>query len=64
MLWHTSTPNHSDSARKLVWIVYKTAKQELTGHLNLRSTQGYVDRQTDPLRMKLCGTQCDPDRGK
>jgi len=56
LLWHTSTANELDHPRKLVWIVYKMAEQELTPYIHLRNSQEFVDRQIDPLRMKLCGT--------
>lgn len=55
LLWHTSTPNESDLDRKIVWIVYKKASQELTDHRNLRNTDAFLARQTKPLRRKLCG---------
>lgn len=53
MLWHSSTPNDSDADRKLVWIVFKTAAQELTGFPELRSTPEFIHRQTMPLRRRL-----------
>lgn len=55
MIWHTSTPNDSDVDRKIVWIVYKKASQELTNFQNLRNTDAFLARQTKPLRRKLCG---------
>lgn len=54
-IWHTSTPNFSENPRKLIWTVFKTADQALPSE-DLRNSQWFVDRQTDPLRRKLCGT--------
>ena len=54
-IWHTSTPNLSDNPRKLIWTVFKTADRPLPRE-DLRNSQWFVDRQTDPLRRKLCAT--------
>jgi hypothetical protein len=54
-IWHTSTPNFSENPRKLIWTVFETADQALPSE-DLRNSQWFVDRQTDPLRRKLCGT--------
>ena len=54
-MWHTSTPNLSENPRKLIWTVFKTADRPLPSE-DLRNSQWFVDRQTDPLRRKLCGT--------
>ncbi|MCE9588955.1 MAG: phytanoyl-CoA dioxygenase family protein [Planctomycetes bacterium] len=57
MIWHTSTPNDSDTDRKLVWIVFKKASQELTPFPELRNSPEYLARQTNPLRRRLCGLE-------
>jgi ectoine hydroxylase-related dioxygenase (phytanoyl-CoA dioxygenase family) len=54
-IWHSSTPNDSDVDRKLVWIVFKTRAQPITGFTNLRHRQAYIDRQTDPTMRRLLG---------
>lgn len=55
MIWHTSTPNDSDTDRKLIWIVYKRASQEITGFKELQNTPEFIARQTKPVRRRLCG---------
>lgn len=57
LLWHTSTPNDSDVDRKLVWIVFKKASQELTPFLNLRDTEAFAASQKSPVRRRLCGVK-------
>lgn len=55
MIWHSSTPNESDADRKLVWIVFKKAAQDITGFPELRNTPEFLARQTSPRRRRLCG---------
>lgn len=55
MIWHTSTPNDSDIDRKLIWIVFKKASQDITGFPELRNTPEFIARQTTPTRRRLCG---------
>jgi ectoine hydroxylase-related dioxygenase (phytanoyl-CoA dioxygenase family) len=57
-LWHSSTPNNSDYDRKVVWIVFKTASQSIVHHEHLRNSASFIERQTQPLRRRLCG--CEP----
>ncbi|MCX5658454.1 MAG: phytanoyl-CoA dioxygenase family protein [Planctomycetota bacterium] len=57
LIWHTSTPNDSDVDRKLIWIVFKKAAQELTPFLNLRNSEEFVARQKSAVRRRLCGVK-------
>ena len=56
----SSTPGHdasnvSDLPRKLIWMVYKYGRDELTPFVELRTTDAFAQRQVDPLRRRLCG---------
>ncbi len=54
-IWHTSTPNRTDRARKIIWVVYMRSHQQVTGHEDLLSTPEFIQRQTDPRRRALLG---------
>ena len=53
-IWHTNTPNQSDRPRKLLMICYKHAWLQ-PWHDGYELTDGFAQRQSDPVRRQLCG---------
>jgi len=54
-LWHTNTPNDSDRPRRVIWLLFKPSQVEFAGHEEMKSSDAYFARQTNPRRRTLMG---------
>lgn len=57
-IWHSSTPNNSDTPRLSLQVVYKHAWMRPWEGAGNEIPRQFVDAQTDPRRRQLCG--CGP----
>jgi ectoine hydroxylase len=53
-IWHTNTPNRSESARQLIMLLYKHAWMK-SWQEGYELSSEFAARQTDPLRRQLTG---------